>query len=78
MLVRGLRWTILVDDGSQITPKMLEQWTCSSGAELDFTRPGKPTDEIIKSFNGRLRQERLNGTGSCPWWMPERKSKLER
>lgn len=29
--------------------------------ELDFSRPGKPTDNAaVKSFNGRLRQECLN------------------
>jgi putative transposase len=28
---------------------------------LDFSRPGKPTDNaLIESFNGRLRQECLN------------------
>ena len=31
------------------------------GAELDFSRPGKPTDNaFIESFNGRFRQECLN------------------
>ena len=31
--------------------------------ELDFSRPGKPTDNAaVKSFNGRLRQECLNAT----------------
>ena len=29
--------------------------------ELDFARPGKPTDnDFIKAFNGRFRQECLN------------------
>ena len=29
--------------------------------EIDFTRPGKPTDNaFIESFNGRVRQECLN------------------
>jgi putative transposase len=29
--------------------------------KLDFSRPGKPTDNaFIESFNGRLRQECLN------------------
>lgn len=31
------------------------------GIKLDYTRPGKPTDnELIESFNGRLRDEFLN------------------
>ena len=32
-----------------------------AGVELDFSRPGKPTDNArVESFNGRLRQECLN------------------
>ncbi len=32
-----------------------------NGVKLDFSRPGKPTDNaFIESFNGRLRQECLN------------------
>lgn len=32
-----------------------------NGVEIDFTRPGKPTDNaFIESFNGRLRRECLN------------------
>ena len=32
-----------------------------NGVELDFSRPGKPTDNgLIEAFNGRLRQECLN------------------
>jgi len=32
-----------------------------NGVELDFSRPGKPTDNtFIESFNGRFRQECLN------------------
>ena len=32
-----------------------------NGVELDFSRPGKPTDNAyIESFNGRFRQECLN------------------
>ncbi len=36
-------------------------WAFCRGVELDFTRPGKPTDNgQIESFNGRLRDECLN------------------
>ena len=32
-----------------------------NGVELDFSRPGKPTDNaIIEAFNARLRAECLN------------------
>lgn len=37
------------------------QWAYWNKVELDFSRPGKPTDDaFIESFNSRLRQECLN------------------
>ena len=39
----------------------MDKWAYERGVELDFSRPGKPTDNAkIESFNGRLRQECLN------------------
>ena len=39
----------------------LDQWAYANGVQLDFSRPGKPTDNaLIESFNGRLRDECLN------------------
>ena len=47
--------------GPEFTSKILDQWAYANGVELDFTRPGKPTDNaFIESFNGRVRQECLN------------------
>ena len=41
--------------------KAVEAWAFYRGVQLDFTRPGKPTDNShIESFNGRLRDECLN------------------
>jgi putative transposase len=41
--------------------RWLDQWAYLNGVELDFTRPGKPTDNaLIEAFNGRFREERLN------------------
>jgi putative transposase len=58
---RGLPKTIRVDHGTEFTSKVLDQWAYENGVELDFTRPGKPTDNaFIESFNGRVRQECLN------------------
>ena len=58
---RGLPKTIRVDHGNEFTSKILDQWAYENGVELDFTRPGKPTDNaFIESFNGRVRQECLN------------------
>ena len=36
-------------------------WAYLNGVELDFSRPGKPTDNaMIEAFNARLRAECLN------------------
>ena len=41
--------------------RALEDWAFYRGVQLDFTRPGKPTENaFIESFNGRLRDECLN------------------
>ena len=53
--------TIRVDNGPEFTSKRLDQWAYLNGVELDFSRPGKPTDNAyIEAFNGRFRQECLN------------------
>ena len=42
---------------------MLDQWAYLNGVTLDFSRPGKPTDNaFIEAFNDRLRQECLNAS----------------
>jgi len=58
---RKLPRTIRVDNGPEFISKALDQWAYLNGVELDFSRPGKPTDNgLIEAFNGRLRQECLN------------------
>ena len=58
---RGLPRAIRVDNGSEFTSKALDQWAYLNGVTLDFSRPGKPTDNAyIEAFNGRLRAECLN------------------
>ena len=58
---RGLPKTIRVDNGTEFTSKALDQWAYANSVQLDFSRPGKPTDNaLIESFNGRLRAECLN------------------
>ena len=58
---RRLPRTIRVDNGPEFTSKRLDQWAYLNGVELDFSRPGKPTDNAFtESFNGRFRQECVN------------------
>ena len=53
--------SITVDHGTEFTSKALEEWAYQRGVKLDFTHPGKPTENgHIESFNGRLRDECLN------------------
>ena len=58
---RKLPSTIRVDNGPEFISKALDQWAYLNGVQLDFSRPGKPTDNgLIEAFNGRLREECLN------------------
>jgi len=58
---RGLPKTIWVDNGPEFASKAMDQWAYWNKVELDFSRPGKPTDNAyIESFNARFRIECLN------------------
>jgi len=60
-LERGKPSKIRVDNGPEFTSKKLDQWAYLNQVELDFIRPGKPTDNaLIEAFNGRLREECLS------------------
>ena len=50
-----------MDHGTEFTSRALDEWAWQNKVQLDFTRPGKPTDNgLCESFNGRLRDECLN------------------
>lgn len=52
---------IQVDNGSEFVSKEFDRWAYENGVTLDFSRPGKPTDNaLIESFNGSFRDECLN------------------
>lgn len=52
---------IQVDNGSEFISKALDKWAYDHRITLDFSRPGKPTDNpFIESFNGSFRDECLN------------------
>jgi putative transposase len=47
--------------GPEFVWRALDQWAYLNQVTLDFSRPGKPTDNaLVESFNGRLRDECLN------------------
>jgi putative transposase len=57
----GYPKTIRVDQGSEFISRDLDLWAYQNDVTLDFSRPGKPTDNaFIESFNGKFRAECLN------------------
>ena len=52
--------------GTEFMSRDLDLWAYQRGVTLDFSRPGKPTDNaFIESFNGKFRAECLN----AHWFM---------
>jgi putative transposase len=57
----GYPHTIRLDNGPEFISKDLDLWAFMHGVTLDFSRPGKPTDNaFIESLNGKFRAECLN------------------
>jgi len=57
----GVPERIRVDNGPEFISKEVDLWAYAHGVVLDFSRPGKPTDNaFIEAFNSRFRQECLN------------------
>jgi putative transposase len=60
---RGRPQAIRCDNGTEFTATAFDQWAYANSIVVDFSRPGKPTDNaFIESFNGRVRQELLNAS----------------
>lgn len=58
---RGKPKAIRVDNGSEFTSRVMDQWAYWNGVTLDFIRPGRPVENAhIEAFNSRFRQECLN------------------
>ena len=57
----GIPKRIAVDNGPEFISKALDAWAYWNGVQLEFSRPGKPTDNaFIESFNGHFREECLS------------------
>lgn len=60
-LETGCPRTIRLDNGPEFISKELDLWAFLHDVTLDFSRPGKPTDNAyIESLNGKFRTECLN------------------
>jgi putative transposase len=52
---------ISVGNGTEFTSKAMDHWAYWNRVRLDFSRPGKPTDNAhIEAFNGSLRRQCLS------------------
>ena len=72
----GYPKTIRVDLGSEFISRDLDLWAYAKGVTLDFSRPGKPTDNAFaEAFNSRVRAECMN----AHWFMSlaDAREKLE-
>ena len=58
---RGAPMAIRCDQGTEFTAEALDQWAYNNKVEIDFSRPGTPTDNsFVESFNSTVRKELLN------------------
>ncbi len=58
---RGAPARVFVDNGSEFSGRLMDLWAYHHGVQIDFSRPGKPTDNsFVESFNGSFRDECLN------------------
>jgi putative transposase len=67
---------IQCDNGSEFICKEVDLWAYENKVTMDFSRPGKPTDNpYVESFNGKFRDECL----SVNWFlsMQDAEEKIE-
>jgi transposase InsO family protein len=62
MLVRGIPEHLRSDNGSEMTAKVMRNWLAQIEAKTLYIEPGSPWENgYCESFNGKLRDELLNG-----------------
>lgn len=55
---RGVPQRLQTDNGSEFISMAMDRWAYDEGVTMDFSRPGKPTDNpFVESFNGSFRDE---------------------
>ncbi len=60
--MRGVPEHIHSDNGPEMTAKVVRNWLTQVGAKTLFIEPGSPWENgCCESFNGKLRDELLNG-----------------
>ena len=62
MVTRGVPEHIRSDNGPEFTAKAVRDWLGRIGVKTAYIEPGSPwEDGYVESFNGKLRDELLNG-----------------
>ena len=62
MIVHGVPEHIRSDNGPEMTAKIVRSWLANVGAKTLYIEPGSPWENgYCESFNGKLRDELLNG-----------------
>ncbi len=62
MIVHGVPEHIRSDNGPEMTAKIVRNWLANVGAKTLYIEPGSPWENgYCESFNGKLRDELLNG-----------------
>jgi putative transposase len=52
---------IVIDNGTEFTSQVVDQWAYENKVQLHFITPGRPMENgFIESFNGKFRDECLN------------------
>jgi putative transposase len=70
----GLPASIRVDNGPEFVSKDLDLWAYMNRVVLDFSRPGKPTDNsFVEAFNGQVRAECIDQN----WFLTLEDAKLK-
>jgi len=75
-LEHGSPMSLFCDNGSEFASRVVDFWAYQHKVRIDFSRPGKPTDNgHIEAFNGSFRRECLN----THWFqsLADAKSKIE-
>lgn len=47
---RGVPKVLFCDNGSEFTGQMMDMWDYRNGVKIDFSRPGKPTDNPYVAY----------------------------
>lgn len=62
MATRGVPEHVRSDNGSEFTAKPVREWLAKVGVRTLYIEPGSPWENgYVESFNGKLREELLNG-----------------